>query len=93
MDQSESCSVVSASLRLRGLYSPWDSPGQNTGVGSLPLLQGIFPSQGLNPGLLHGRWILNHLSHQRRRQDPLKRDKGSFDDITHVVYHLVHHLC
>ena len=36
----------------------WDSPGQNTGVGSLSLLQGIFSTQGLNPGLLLGRWIL-----------------------------------
>ena len=36
----ESRSVVSDSLRLHGLYSPWNSPGQNTGVGSLSLLQG-----------------------------------------------------
>ena len=43
------------------LYS--DSLGQNTGVGSLSLLQGIFPTQGLNPGLLHCRWILYQLSH------------------------------
>ena len=35
---------------LHGLYSPWNSPGQNTGVGSCSLLQGIFPTQGLNPG-------------------------------------------
>ena len=42
--------------------SPWDSPGQNTGVGSLSLLQGIFPTQGSNPGLPHCRWILNQLS-------------------------------
>ena len=34
-------------------YSPWNSPGQNPGVGSLSLLQGVFPTQGLNPGLLH----------------------------------------
>ena len=47
-----------------GLYSPWDSPGQNTGVGSLFLLHRIFPTQGLNPGLLHCRWILYQLSHQ-----------------------------
>ena len=47
-----------------GLYSPWNSPGQNTGVGSLSLLQGIFPSQGLNPGLPHCRQILYQLSHQ-----------------------------
>ena len=32
-------------------YSPWNSPGQNTGVGSFSLLQGIFPTQGSNPGL------------------------------------------
>ena len=42
----ESCSVVSDSLRPSGLYSLWNSPGQNTGVGSLSLLQGIFPTQG-----------------------------------------------
>ena len=37
---------------VNGLYSPWNSPGQDTGVGNLSLLQGIFPMQGLNPGLL-----------------------------------------
>ena len=59
------------SLQPHGLYiySPWNSPGQNTGVGSLSLLQGIFPTQGLNPGLLHCRQILFYfifyrLSHQ-----------------------------
>ena len=44
--------------------SPWKSPGQNTGVGSLSLLQGIFPAQRLNLGLLHCRWILYQLSHK-----------------------------
>ena len=44
-------SVVSDSLRPHELYSPWNSPGQNTGVGSLSLLQGIFPTQGSNPGI------------------------------------------
>ena len=44
--------------------SPWNSPGQNTGVGSLSLLQGIFPTQGLNAGLPHCRWILYQLSHK-----------------------------
>ena len=39
-------------------YSPWNSPGQNTGVGSLSLLQGVFLTQGLNPGLPHCRQIL-----------------------------------
>ena len=54
---SESRSVVSDSLWPHGLYSPWNSPGQNTGMGSLSLLQRIFPTQGLNPGLQHCRWI------------------------------------
>ena len=44
--------------------SPWNSPGQNTGVGSLSLLQGIFPTQGLNPGLPHRRHIFYQLSHK-----------------------------
>ena len=47
-----------------GLYSPWNSLGQNTGVGSLPLLQGIFPTQGSNPFLSHCRQILYQLSHK-----------------------------
>ena len=49
--ESESYSVMSDSLQHHGLYSPWNSPGQNTGVGSLSLFQGIFPIQGSNPGL------------------------------------------
>ena len=64
MPESESCSVMSDSLWPHGLYSPWNSPGQNTGVGSLSLLQGIFPTQGSNPGLPHCRQILNWLSHK-----------------------------
>ena len=40
LNESKSCSVVSDSLRPHGLYSPWNSPGQNTGVGSLSFLQG-----------------------------------------------------
>ena len=62
--ESERRSVISDSWRPHGLYSPWNSPGQNTGVGSLSLLQGIFPTQGLNPGLPHCRWILYQLSHK-----------------------------
>ena len=46
---SESHSVMSDSPRSQGLYSPWNSPGQNTGVGSLSLLQGIFPTPGIEP--------------------------------------------
>ena len=64
MKESENHSVVPDSLRLHGLYSPWNSPGQNTGVGRLLLLKGIFPTQGLNPGLLHCRQILYQLSHK-----------------------------
>ena len=44
--------------------SPWNSPGQNTGVGSLCLLQGIFPTQGSSPGLPHCKQILYQLSHK-----------------------------
>ena len=62
---SESCSVVSDSLQPHGLYSPWNSPGQNTGVRSLSLLQGIVPTQGSNPGLLHCRQFLYQLNHKR----------------------------
>ena len=60
----ERCSVVSDSVQPHGLYSPWNSPGQNTGVGSLSLLQEIFPTQGSNPVLPHCRWILYQLSHE-----------------------------
>ena len=61
---SEILSVVSYSLRAHGRYSPWNSPGQNPRVGSLSLLQGIFPTQGLNPGLPCCRQILHQLSHK-----------------------------
>ena len=59
-ERRESCLVVSDSLRPIGLYSSWNSPGQNTEVGSLPLLQGIFPTQEL----LRYRQILYQLSHK-----------------------------
>ena len=62
LDPNLNRSVISNSLRPHGLDSPWNFPGQNTGVGSLPLLQGIFPTWGVNPGLLHCRWILYQLS-------------------------------
>ena len=63
--ESEGCSVMPNSLQSHGLNSPWNSPGQNTGVGSLSLLQGIFPTQESNWGFLHCRWILYQLSNQR----------------------------
>ena len=54
--ESESCSVLSDSLRPHELYSPWNSPGQNTGVGSHSLLQGMLHSSGdlPNPGIESG---------------------------------------
>ena len=61
--ESESCSVMFNSSQPHGLYSPWDSPGQNTGVGSLSLLQQIFPTQGLKPRSPHCGRILYQLSH------------------------------
>ena len=64
-DDSESRSVVSYSLPPHRLYSPWNSPGQNTEVGSLSLLQGIFPTPGSNPGFPHCR-----LSHKGNPETP-----------------------
>ena len=61
--ESESGSIVSDSLQPHRLYNPWNSLGQNTGLDSLSLLQGIFPTQGLNLGLPHCRWILYQLSY------------------------------
>ena len=72
--QKRGCAVLSPSV-LPNSPTPWtcslqgssvhgDSPGKNTGVGCHVLLQGIFPTQGLNPGLPHSRWILYCLSPQ-----------------------------
>ena len=57
---------MSVSLWPHRLYSPWNSPGQDTGVGSLSLLQGIFPTQGSNLGLMHCRQILYQLNNKGR---------------------------
>ena len=62
--RSESRSVMSDSLQSHGLCSPWNYPGQNAGVGCLSLLQGIFPTQGLNPDFPHCMQILYQLIHQ-----------------------------
>ena len=67
--ESVSCSVVFNPLWLHvlepaRLLCPWNSSGKNTGVGCHFLLQGIFLTQGSNPGLLHCRQILYYLSHQ-----------------------------
>ena len=66
------CSLISSLWKRKLLscvhslcpHGPWDSLGQNTGVGSCSLLQGIFPTQGSNPGLPHCRRILYQLSLQ-----------------------------
>ena len=65
--------IVQSCLTLRPhglqparLLCPWDSPGKNTGVGCHALLQGIFPTQGSNPGIPHCRLILHCLSHEGR---------------------------
>ena len=64
ISERESCSVMSDSVQPHGVYCPWNSPGLNTGVNTLSLLQGIFPTQGLSPGLPHCRWIIYQLSHK-----------------------------
>ena len=60
----ESHLVVPNPLCPHGLYSPWNSPGQNTGAGNLSLLQGIFPTQGWNSDLPHCRQMFYQLSHK-----------------------------
>ena len=57
LENSMDCNPPSSSVR-------GDFPGKNTGVGYHALLQGIFPTQGLNPGLLHCGWILYQLSYK-----------------------------
>ena len=55
-------------LQPTRLLRPWDSPGMNTGVCCHFLLQGIFPTQGSNPGLPHSRHTLYHLSHYNQHE-------------------------
>ena len=62
---------------------PWNSPGQNTGVGNLSLFQGIFPTQGSNPGLLHCRQILYQLSHKTWR---LRSPATGLEQVTTSLY-------
>ena len=57
-------SVASDSLWPTRLLCSWEFYSKNTGVGCHALLQRIFPTQALNPGLLHCRWIFYRLSHQ-----------------------------
>ena len=71
MSKCMSLSVMSDSLRSHGLHSPLNSPGQNTAVASLSLLQGIVPTHRSNPGLPHCRRILYQRSHQGSPRIPV----------------------
>ena len=77
-------------LRPHGLYSPWNSPGQNTEMGSCSLLQGMFPTQGSNPGLPHCKRILYQLSHKGSPKIlewvayPFSRGSSQYRDQTRV---------
>ena len=63
---AKSCSTLAThGLEPARLLCPWNSPGKNTWVGCHFFLQGIFPTQGLNPGLLHCRQIIYWLSYKR----------------------------
>ena len=89
---------MSDSLQPHGVYSPWDSPGQNTGVGNLSLLQRIFPTQGSNPGLLHCRQILYQLSHTGSPQILLRLTLlpilygSTFINNTYVIYSCIFYI-
>ena len=84
--ESESRSVEYDSVTP---WTPWNSPDQNTGVGRLSLLQGIFPTQGSNRGLLHCRRILSQLSYQG---SPLMKHPCSIYSIISFKPMLISHL-
>ena len=73
MKVAQSNSLCPYGLWPTSLLSPWSSPGKSTGVGSCSLLQGIFPIQGSNPGLLHCRQILYQLSYPGSLSQGLSR--------------------
>ena len=79
------------SLPPHGLYSPWNSPGQNTGVGSLSLLQEIFPTQGSNSDLPHCRCILYQLSHKGSPLNAYKQSVYCFTWGKHQAYWFIIH--
>ena len=82
--ESESHSVVSSSLELHGpqparLLGPWNFSGKNTGMGCHGFLQGIFPTQGSDPGLLYCRQILYCLSYPARQMlERMQIKQGTF---------------
>ena len=94
---------MSNSLQPHGPSSPWNSPGQNTGVSSLSLLQGIFPTQGSNPVLPLCRRILYQLSYKGNPRIlewvayPFSRGIFLTQELNHgllhcrqILYHLSH---
>ena len=74
---------MSNSLQPYGLYSPWNSPGQNTGVGSLSLFQGIFPAQGLN----QVSWIAGGFFTSWATREALKNKRYSLKVIFKCVFY------
>ena len=87
--ESESHWVMSDSLWPHEIYNPWNSPGQNTGVGKHSLLQRIFPTQGLNTGLLHCRRILYHLSHHLSENNYSYLAWFCIQASTYIIYFLI----
>ena len=86
--ERESLSVVPVSLQLHGPYSPWNSPGQNTGVGCLFLLQGIFPTQELNPGShIVGKFFTSWATREATREVIWKLPCGNFYRTSALVSH------
>ena len=83
--ESESCSVVSDSLRPHGLYGPRNSPAQNTGVGSLSLLQGISQPRdqarvSCNAGGFFTNWAMRNQCKERGKQQN-RKDWKSLQEI------------
>ena len=80
------CNHVDSSPGGFSVYE--DSPGKNTGMGCHALLQRIFPTQGLNPGVLNCRQILHHLSHQGSPGEIMYiKKKSFFEVIQYLIWH------
>ena len=73
-----SCPTLCDPIERAGLLCPWDSPGKNTGVGGHFLLQGIFPTQGSNPHLLHCRQIIYHCTICEALKEFIKSQRRSY---------------
>jgi len=78
-------------MELARFLCPWNSSGKNTGVGCHSLLQGIFPTQGLNPSLLHCRQISYPMSHQGRPVSKLSVLYSHCNDYKKVLFSRPHH--